>query len=134
MPLRYVSCLIAAGLLGLAAGSAAAQTPQPPVTPDPPAAGDGQSPPSSRLDCPPGVDPNRAPSVGRQDGSADSGRTGDTTGAGGSLSDQLAHSRGVVCPPSAADTGIVESPPGGGALKVIPPPGTPGGEPAPVPK
>ncbi|MBK5961814.1 hypothetical protein CCR97_26925, partial [Rhodoplanes elegans] len=57
-----------------------------------------------------------------------------TTGSAGTLSDQLAHSRGVVCPPAAADSGIVEPPPAGGALKVIPPPGTPGGAPGPVPK
>ncbi|MDC7786759.1 hypothetical protein PQJ75_08490 [Rhodoplanes sp. TEM] len=131
---RDATCLIAAGLLGLAVGPAAAQAPQPPVTPDRPAAGT-PSPPASRLDCPPGVDPGRAPALGDQ-GAAGGGRGGSagTTGAGDSLSGQLSHSRGVVCPPAGTDPGMVEPPPAGGALKVIPPPGTPGGEPAPVPK
>lgn len=127
---RDATCLIAAGLLGLAVGPAAAQAPQPPVTPDRPAAAT-PSPPASRLDCPPGVDPDRAPALGGQNGAG--GSVG-TTGAGDSLSGQLSHSRGVVCPPAGTDPGIVEPPPAGGALKVIPPPGTPGGAPGAVPK
>ena len=52
-----------------------------------------------------------------------------TIGRGGSkpLSDRLADSKGVICPPSGLDQDMQVKPPGGGQLKVIPPPGTPGG-------
>ena len=52
-----------------------------------------------------------------------------TVGGGGSkpLSDRLADSKGVICPPSGLDQDMQVKPPGGGQLKVIPPPGTPGG-------
>lgn len=135
MPIRDAARLFAAGLVCLAAGTATApaQTPQPPVIPEKPAPSQA-TPPASRLDCPPGVDPGRAPSLGSQSGAGNTGTTNGTTGAGDSLSSQLSHSRGVVCPPAGTDPGIVEAPPGGGAMKVIPPPGTPGGEPAPAPK
>lgn len=133
MSSRDVARLIAAGLLGLAAGTAAAQSPQPPVTPNsrPSPNAAAPAPPASRLDCPPGVDPDRAPSVNGQSGTTGSGTS---TDSGTSLSSQLSHSRGVVCPPAGTDPGIVEPPPAGGALKVVPPPGAPGGEPAPTPK
>jgi hypothetical protein len=44
------------------------------------------------------------------------------------LSDKLAQSKGVICPPTGVDPQIQVAPPGGGKLKVIPPPGTPGGD------
>jgi hypothetical protein len=44
------------------------------------------------------------------------------------LSDKLADSKGVICPPAGVDPEIRVPPPGGGELKVIPPPGTPGGD------
>ena len=44
------------------------------------------------------------------------------------LSDKLAQSRGVICPPAGIDREMQVRPPGGGAVKVIPPPGTPGGD------
>jgi hypothetical protein len=44
------------------------------------------------------------------------------------LSDRLADSRGVICPPAGLDPDIHVKPPApGGKLKVIPPPGSPGG-------
>ena len=52
---------------------------------------------------------------------------------GTNLSDKLADSRGVICPP-AVDSGITQPPPGGGTLKVVPPPGSPGGDPTAQPK
>jgi hypothetical protein len=58
----------------------------------------------------------------------------------GSLSDQLNRSKGVITPPAAvsnADPGIVKSPPDTGTtttMPVIPPPGTPGGDPNVQPK
>ena len=53
-----------------------------------------------------------------------------TVGGGpssGPLSDKLAQSNGVICPPTGLDKGMEVTPPGGGRLKVIPPPGAPGG-------
>src|SRR4051794_36027933 len=73
----------------------------------------------SRAECPPGAGPN-APSVGR-----DSNRT---------LSDQLAESKGVICPPAGIDQDMQQKPREGGTLTVIPPPGSPGGNPSVQPK
>jgi hypothetical protein len=50
------------------------------------------------------------------------------SGSSKSLSDRLADSKGVICPPSGVDQDMQVRPPGGGQLKVIPPPGTPGGD------
>ena len=50
------------------------------------------------------------------------------------LSEKLADSKGVICPPAGVDPEIRVPPPGGGELKVIPPPGTPGGNPDVQPK
>lgn len=69
--------------------------------------------------CPPGVGTN-APTVGK-----DSGRP---------LGDQLAASKGVICPPAGVDPGMRQTPPEGGAMKVIPPPGAPGGDQSVQPK
>ena len=44
------------------------------------------------------------------------------------LSDRLADSKGVICPPAGVDPDMHVPPPQGGAMKVIPPPGTPGGD------
>ena len=59
-----------------------------------------------------------------------------TVGGGSSkpLSDKLADSKGVICPPSGIDQDMQVRPPSGGQLKVIPPPGTPGGDPDVHPK
>jgi hypothetical protein len=53
-----------------------------------------------------------------------------TVGSGNKkpLSDKLADSKGVICPPSGIDQDMQVRPPSGGQLKVIPPPGTPGGD------
>ena len=64
--------------------------------------------------CPPDVK-GEAPTVGG--------------GSNEPLSDKLAQSKGVICPPAGLDRDMQVRPPGGGALKVIPPPGTPGGDP-----
>ncbi|MEP7031398.1 MAG: hypothetical protein ABI830_10740 [Pseudolabrys sp.] len=45
-----------------------------------------------------------------------------------SLSDQLARSDGVICPPAHVDPEIKAPTPPGGAMPVIPPPGSPGGD------
>ena len=72
-----------------------------------------------QADCPPGVGAN-APTVG-----------GDSKGT---LSDQLAASRGIICPPAGIDPAMQHRPPEGGAMKVIPPPGSPGGDQSVQPK
>jgi hypothetical protein len=65
--------------------------------------------------CPPGVGNNAA--------------SNETTGSS-TLSDQLSQSKGVICTPAGVDPGISVPPSGGGRTPVIPPPGTPGGEPS----
>lgn len=50
------------------------------------------------------------------------------------LSDQLAQSNGVICPPAGVDPKMAAPPRAGGATPVIPPPGAPGGDPNTVPK
>ena len=92
-------------VLCILGGGAGAQT----VVPERPA----------RADCPPGVGSN-APAVGRE-----SNKT---------LSDQLAQSKGVICPPAGVDREMQQKPPEGGTMKVIPPPGSPGGNPNVQPK
>jgi len=65
---------------------------------------------------------------------------GDKTGGdvqtekGGNLSDKLARSDGVICPPSQADPEIRAPTPPGGSMPVIPPPGSPGGDQSVQPK
>jgi hypothetical protein len=50
-------------------------------------------------------------------------------------SDQLADTKGIVCPPAGVDPAIEIKPPStDGAIKVIPAPGTPGGNPEEQPK
>ncbi len=51
-----------------------------------------------------------------------------------SLSDKLSESKGVICPPAGVDPDMEVKPPAGGELKVIPPPGGPGGNPNVQPK
>jgi len=44
------------------------------------------------------------------------------------LCDKLARSGGVICPPEHVDTEIKQPTPPGGAMPVIQPPGSPGGD------
>jgi hypothetical protein len=87
---------------------------------------------SERPAAPPSVSP---PAL--SECSADAGRTTprspETTGSR-SLSEQLSESKGVICPLAGVDPGISVPPVGGGRTPVIPPPGTPGGDPNVVPK
>ena len=64
---------------------------------------------------------------------------GDTQGTQGrpaqeSLSEKLARTDGVICPPPGLDADIRIPAPGGGRTPVIPPPGSPGGDPSVRPK
>jgi hypothetical protein len=56
-----------------------------------------------------------------------------TTGSGANLSDKLAQSDGVLCPPN-VDPEIKAPTPDAGKMPVIPPPGSPGGNPNVQPK
>src|SRR5437660_11125768 len=78
--------------------------------------GQSQLAPEHGVACPPDVK-GEPPTVGGG-------------GGGGSepLSDKLARSKGVICPPTGLDTKMQVTPPGGGRLKIIPPPGAPGGD------
>jgi len=60
---------------------------------------------------------------------------GITTGrAGEPLADKLAKTNGVLCPPSGIDPDMHAPTPDGGTTPVIPPPGSPGGNPNVLPK
>lgn len=65
------------------------------------------------------------------------GDTQETQGAAGprdSLGDKLARTDGVICPPADIDPDLHQPAPGGGKTPVIPPPGSPGGDPSVQPK
>jgi hypothetical protein len=99
---------LSALLIGAGCTMAAAQTTVPQGAEHPGAA------------CPPGTMQN-APTVGRP-------------GDGKPLSDQLAESKGVICPPAGVDPQMRQPAPEGGTMKVIPPPDSPGGNPNLQPK
>jgi hypothetical protein len=100
--MRLIFSIIALSASIALSGSVAAQTP-----------GGGRTTPEPGVTCPPDVK-GEPPTVG--------------SGKSGELSDKLAESKGVICPPSGIDRDMQVKPPGGGQLKVIPPPGTPGGD------
>ena len=76
-------------------------------------AADGRTPSEKGVVCPPDVK-GEPPTVGG--------------GGSESLSDKLARSKGVICPPAGVDREMQVAPPDGGKLRVIPPRGTPGGD------
>ena len=96
-----------------------------------------QSPPETKPPIAPKVDrvdPNSCANPGAQ---ATIGQGGDIEVSkkdGRSLSDQLARSGGVICPPGRVDSEIHAPTPPGGAMPVIPPPGSPGGDQSVQPK
>lgn len=96
--------VLAFALAGAATGAVAQQTPPPPNAPK---------------DCPPGTSAN-APSLNND--------------SRGNLTDKLASSKGIICPPAGVDPGMQQKPPEGGAMKVVPPPGSPGGDQSVQPK
>ena len=106
-------------LLLVGCGAVRAQAPPAPLTPPPPTA-------SSASNCA----PTRAASP--QGTIAPEGTTtGQRTGP---LSDQLAKSDGVLCPPAGVDPDMSAPTPHAGNMPVIPPPGSPGGDPTVRPK
>jgi hypothetical protein len=93
------------------------------------------APPSDPKSCEPGalsrVDPSVKPPGTRDPGKNEPSTTGSARNE--NLSDRLARSDGVLCPP-AVDSEMTTPPPGGGKTPVIPPPGSPGGDPNVQPK
>jgi hypothetical protein len=83
--------------------------------------------------APPLFSPSPNAECQRQTGGLPPSSPGETTGSA-NLSDQLSRSKGVICPPAGIDPGLTVPPVGGGITPVIPPPGTPGGDPGLIPK
>lgn len=111
--------ILIALMLGLAVAPASAQSPQPgiPGAPPPPLTPRGQPVAPPEQIAPP----------------ADNGASGSTTG--GTLSDRLSRDRGTLTPPAHVDPDMTVQPPArSGAMPVIPPPGSPGGNQSVVPK
>ena len=82
-------------------------------------AADKSAPTADGAACPPDVT-GEAPTIG--------------SGNSEPLSDKLAQSKGIICPPAGVDPSMSVTPPGGGRLKVMPPPGSPGGDQSVQPK
>ncbi|QPF92963.1 hypothetical protein [Bradyrhizobium commune] len=114
--------LIFAAALIAASGAAIAQAPPAPATPP-----QATAPPAAQhaTDCSPA---DRARGTHSIDGT--------TTGQSREpLGDKLAKSDGVLCPPSGVDPEMhAPAPSTGGTMPVIPPPGSPGGDPTVRPK
>ncbi len=68
-----------------------------------------------------------------QSGDAKACANGASTAPNQTLSDKLAQSNGVICPPN-VDPAIKAPTPNAGKMPVIPPPGSPGGNPNVQPK
>jgi hypothetical protein len=110
--------LLSFGLI-LSVSGASAQAPPSETTPPPPTA-------LADADCVSA--PARTPR-------SDIAPEGTTTGqASEPLADKLAKSNGVLCPPAGVDPEIHAPTPDAGNTPVIPPPGSPGGNPSVRPK
>jgi hypothetical protein len=106
----------------LALAAAHAQAPPAPVTP---MAETAAPEPQRPADCSPMKPGPRGPNTSE----------GTTTGqASEALGDKLAKSNGVLCPPSGVDPEMRAPTPDTGSTPVIPPPGSPGGNPNVQPK
>jgi hypothetical protein len=114
----FLSCVVMA-----ASGVAGAQAPPAPATPP---AQTAPPPPARPTNCAPMQSaPHQGTAVPE----------GTTTGQRGEpLGDKLARSDGVLCPPAGVDPEIRAPTPDVGNTPVIPPPGSPGGDPTLRPK
>ena len=121
--MRTTSNIILASLVIAATAPAIAQAPPAPATP--PQATAPPSPQHAAADCAPQDRPNGATAP-------DSTTTGQ---AREPLGDKLAKSEGVLCPPAGVDPEMhAPAPSTDGKMPVIPPPGSPGGDPNVKPK
>jgi hypothetical protein len=113
----FICCVLVA-----ASGAASAQAPPAPATPP---AQTAPPSPARANDC--AAMPSTAPGT--------KALPGTTTGQGGEpLSDKLARSDGILCPPAGVDPQMRAPTPDAGNTPVIPPPGGPGGDPTIRPK
>ena len=118
--MRKNHALLIASIVLASAGSAAAQAPPAPATP-------------AQQTAPPNRPQNCAPMErGAQPGTASEGQT--TGQSREPLGDKLAKSDGVLCPPAGVDPEMRAPTPDAGKTPVIPPPGSPGGDPSIRPK
>jgi hypothetical protein len=101
-----------------------------------PALAAAQAPPKAEAPIPPKneqLDPNACAPHQATVGQA--GEQDTRKADGKNLSEKLAQSGGVLCPPSEVDPAIkAPTPEDGGRMPVIPPPGSPGGDPNVRPK
>ncbi|RYX98474.1 MAG: hypothetical protein EON84_04040 [Bradyrhizobiaceae bacterium] len=120
------STLLVAGLLIASSGAALAQAPPTPSTPPAQTA----PPATDRADA--NCTPTRTDAQGTITPVPDSSAAKSSE----NLGDKLAKSDGVLCPPGNVDSTIrAPTPPStGGTMPVIPPPGSPGGDPSVRPK
>jgi hypothetical protein len=121
--MRKNPALLVLSMMLASAGSAVAQAPPSPMTP-------------AQQTAPPA--PNRPQNCAPMEKGANPGAAapdGQTTGqARQPLGDKLAQSDGVLCPPPGVDPEMHAPAPDGGKTPVIPPPGSPGGDPSVRPK
>ena len=121
--MRMNQSLFLSYLLIVVPGIASAQAPPAPTTP-----------PARTASPQPGRVANCSPMPQPQDPSR-AAPEGTTTGqAREPLGDKLARSDGVLCPPAGVDPEMRAPTPEGGNTPVIPPPGSPGGDPSVRPK
>jgi hypothetical protein len=95
-----------------------------------PAAAWAQAPPTTKPPVAPMTE-QLDPKCARSDTPSTMGRGNEADQqreAAGNLSDKLARSGGVICPPEHVDPEIRQPTPPGGPMPVIPPPGSPGGD------
>ena len=112
--MRMKTSLLLSCVLIVASNAVSAQAPPGPVTPPAQTA----PPPLVRpTNCAP------VPSQGTVAPGATTGRRGEPLG------DKLARADGVLCPPTGIDPEIRAPTPDVGTMRVIPPPGSPGGDP-----
>ena len=79
--------------------------------------------------------PASAYAAGPPGSAAERGQEPSTDAASGDLSERLKQSEGVIKPPENIDPGLQKKPPDdSGKMPVIPPPGSPGGDPNVRPK
>ena len=83
--------------------------------------------PAPETSCVPDTRETAPPTIG-------SGNPRGASGQSRDLSDRLADSKGVICPPRGIDPEIEVTPPPGGNIRIIPAPGSPGGNPNVQPK
>jgi hypothetical protein len=118
------TCLLTVCLVGTTPVSVLAQAPPSPTTPP-----QQTAPPN-----PARQQQNCAPTQARPNEGTIAPH-GSTTGRSGEpLGDRLARSDGVLCPPAGVDPEIHTPAPNTGTMPVIPPPGSPGGDPSVRPK